>query len=66
MKKVVPYRQAILDIGFDENDELVIIEINPFGKISSAALFSWVDDEKILKGLDPDIKYPIIKIQIKN
>ena len=65
MKKV-PYRQAIIDIGFNENDELVIIEINPFGKISSAALFSWVDDEKILKGLVPDIKYPIINIKIKN
>lgn len=65
MKKV-PYRQAILDIGFNENDELVIIEINPFGKMSSSALFSWVDDEKILKGLVPDIKYPIINIKIKN
>ena len=55
MKKV-PYRQAILDIGFNENDELVIIEINPFGKISSSAPFSWVDDEKILKGLVQDIE----------
>ena len=64
--KIVPYRQAILKFGFNENDELNIIEINPFGKISSAALFSWVDDEKILKGLDPDNKYPIINIKIKN
>jgi len=45
----VPYRHAVLDISVNENcNNINIIEINPFGKMSSSAKFSWVLDRDIL------------------
>jgi hypothetical protein len=39
----------VLDVGIGESmRDAKIIEINPFGKIASAGLFSWVIDKKVL------------------
>ena len=45
----IPYSHAVIDCSIDpRNYEVLIIEINPFGKRSSAAKFSWVIDKEIL------------------
>lgn len=45
----IPYSHAVVDCSIDPTDyRVLIIEINPFGKRSSAAKFSWVIDRHIL------------------
>ena len=45
----IPYSHAVVDCSIDpRNDRVLIIEINPFGKRSSSAKFSWVIDRDIL------------------
>ena len=44
------YAHAVLDVAVFEDYTLDIIEINPFGKMASAGLYSWVIDQKILYG----------------
>jgi hypothetical protein len=45
----IPYRHAVVDCAIDPiNYQVIIIEINPFSKRSSAAKFSWVIDRDIL------------------
>ncbi|CAF3544729.1 unnamed protein product [Rotaria sp. Silwood1] len=45
----IPYSHAVVDCYIDLiNSNVTIIEINPFGKRSSAANFSWIIDKYIL------------------
>ena len=44
----IPYSHAVIDCGIDREYKVKIIELNPFGKASSAAKFSWVLDKKTL------------------
>ena len=46
----VPYSHAIVDCSTDsqKNDQLIIIEINPFTRRAAAGRFSWVVDREIL------------------
>lgn len=45
----IPYSHGVVDCSIDsENFQVKIIEINPFGKRSSAGKFSWIIDQKIL------------------
>lgn len=44
-----PYSHAVLDCSIDPiSYKITIIEVNPFGKRSSAAKFSWIIDKNIL------------------
>jgi hypothetical protein len=45
----IPYSHAVVDCAIDPlNYEVIIIEINPFSKRSSAGKFSWIIDRDIL------------------
>lgn len=45
----IPYSHAVVDFSLDPTSyQVKIIEINPFGKRSSAAKFSWIIDKRIL------------------
>ena len=45
---IIPYSHAVIDVCIDKNYDIKIIEINPFGKVSSAAKFSWTLDNDLL------------------
>ncbi|CAF4276055.1 unnamed protein product, partial [Adineta steineri] len=45
----IPYSHGVVDCAIDwSNYNVIIIEINPFSKRSSAAKFSWIIDRDIL------------------
>jgi hypothetical protein len=47
--RLIPYDHAVLDVYIETDSlKLKIIEINPFGKVSSAGKFSWVVDRDVL------------------
>lgn len=47
--KLFPHGSScVADVGMTNDGNLVLIEMNPFGRQTSGCLFSWVVDEKLL------------------
>jgi hypothetical protein len=45
----IPYSHGVVDCSIDPLDyHVIIIEVNPFSKRSSAGKFSWIIDKDIL------------------
>eukprot|EP00658_Telonema_sp_P-2_P061599 TRINITY_DN5028_c0_g1_i13.p1 TRINITY_DN5028_c0_g1~~TRINITY_DN5028_c0_g1_i13.p1 ORF type:complete len:204 (-),score=47.82 TRINITY_DN5028_c0_g1_i13:3-614(-) len=45
----MPMEDAVVDLMYDpQSDQLLAIELNPFGRCSGSALFSWAEDREIL------------------
>jgi len=54
----IPYENCVLDLILIENDDdqyfqVCICEINPLAEFAGTGLFSWLDDRKILLGIEP-------------
>jgi hypothetical protein len=64
IKDMLPYESYVIDILYQENGELVVIECNPFGAhmSSGSGLFNWQNDHDILHGISERVDYPCIRI----
>ena len=51
MKSVM--ENCILDLVIDDNGKVWVVEMNPFGELTGACLFSWSEDREILMGKKP-------------
>ena len=51
MKSVM--ENCILDLVIDDNGKVWVVEMNPFGELAGACLFSWSKDREILMGKKP-------------
>lgn len=53
MGPAMPISHAVVDLVWRPPRGFVVIELNPFGSASGAALFSWTDDRAVLLGEAP-------------
>ena len=43
----------IMDLVIDDQGKVWVVEINPFGELAGACLFSWSKDREVLMGQKP-------------
>jgi hypothetical protein len=48
------YNDYVIDIAILDNDQLVVIELNPFNSLTGGSMFLWNVDKDILEGIDTD------------
>lgn len=51
IKDLIPHHSYVIDFILFPDGEIKVIELNPFGEMTGAGMFSWEDDyEKIING----------------
>jgi sulfur relay (sulfurtransferase) DsrF/TusC family protein len=63
VSQVLPYENYVMDVMYQENGELIVIECNPFGShmSSGSGLFNWETDREILYG-ETTADYPVMRV----
>jgi hypothetical protein len=56
----VEYDSCIVDVAV-QDDEILLIELNPFSKLTGSGLFDWTVDEDILQGRRDEFELRLVK-----
>jgi len=50
IKDLLPFENAIVDFCLDENDNAILLEINPFDTFTGSGLFCYIQDWEVITG----------------